>query len=317
MPPQGPPYAPPTATLGGLPTLSVDVPITAVFLVLYLTGAITNFALLKANLKCDHRFLISWALGGFCMSRVVTCTMRIVWATKPTNVSVALTAQILTNAGVLIVYVVNMLLAQRILRARQPALGWTRTFHWICVALYTVIGLAISLVISMIVVSAYTLNPYTLQIARDAELTALTYITVFAFLAPAILLLSLLLPVSPEPTHFGRRSMQHKAIVLGVSTALQLVIACFRVGTTWQAPRPKTNPAWYDSRAAFYCFGFVVEVLILLLLTVARIDQTFHVPNGSSKRRSYVEETEERGSRSSSGTESGGGEGAEKEKETC
>ncbi|KAK0342661.1 hypothetical protein LTR91_022159 [Friedmanniomyces endolithicus] len=313
-PPRGPPYAPPTATLGGVPTVPVDVPITAVFLCFYLAGVIINFALLRFNLKRNHRFLISWALGGFCMSRVLTCIMRIAWATNPTNVSVALAAQIFTNAGVIMVYVVNMLLAQRILRARQPAVGWTRIFHWTCVALYTGIGLAIALVISMIVFSAYTLNLSTLQAARDVELVALTYITIFAFLAPAILILSLSLSASVVATHFGKRSIQHKAIVLGVSTSLQLVIACFRVSTTWQSPRPKREPAWYDSRAAFYCFGFVVEILIVLLLTVARIDLTFHVPNGSSKRRSYMEE-KEGCSRTSSGV--GSGKGEEVEKETC
>lgn len=34
----GPPYAPQTASLGGQPTIHLDVPITAVFLFLFMVG---------------------------------------------------------------------------------------------------------------------------------------------------------------------------------------------------------------------------------------------------------------------------------------
>jgi len=41
-PPKGPPYPPNTWTSGGKPELKVDVPITAVFIVLFIFGAIAH-----------------------------------------------------------------------------------------------------------------------------------------------------------------------------------------------------------------------------------------------------------------------------------
>ncbi|KAK5727861.1 hypothetical protein LTR17_012404 [Elasticomyces elasticus] len=291
MPPRGPPYAPTTAAIGGLPTVPVDVPICAVFLALYFSGTVANLATFKINWKHGHHFLISWALGGaFCGARVLTCIMRIVWAVYPTNVSVAIAAQILNNAGILMVYVVNLLFALRILRARHPSIGWNRLLHWTCITLYTMIGVAIAIVISMIVLSAYTLNHTTLQAAHDVQLVMLTYITIFAFLAPLMLLFTMAMPALPHPEHFGEGSMSRKVTVLALSTALTTIIASFRVGTTWQPARSRTNPAWYDSRAAFYCFGFMIEIMIVVLFLAARVDKLFYVPAGSSKRQSYLKD---------------------------
>jgi hypothetical protein len=45
----------------------------------------------------------------------------------------------------------------------------------------------------------------------------------------------------------------------------------------------------YDSKAAFYCFGFVPEILLLLLFVIMRIDLRFKVPDDSSKLRTFGE----------------------------
>jgi hypothetical protein len=51
------------------------------------------------------------------------------------------------------------------------------------------------------------------------------------------------------------------------------------------------DPAWYHSRAAFYCFGYMLEIGILCIYVFGRVDKRFHVPNGSWKRRSYIMDT--------------------------
>ena len=72
------------------------------------------------------------------------------------------------------------------------------------------------------------------------------------------------------------------------------IIAGFKAGVVWSPPRPATDPAWYDSKASFYCFNFMIEILILALYVGSRVDKRFYVPDGSSKRRTYgIEEDSE------------------------
>jgi hypothetical protein len=82
--------------------------------------------------------------------------------------------------------------------------------------------------------------------------------------------------------------MASKAIIVVLSSALCILIAGFKAGANWSTPRPVTNPAWFHSKASFYVFNFVLEILILCLLTFSRIDKRFHIPNGSTKPGDYT-----------------------------
>ena len=93
------PFSPEAAILGGIPTKGLDVPVTAIFLVLFLIGAVTHFAIHEINGKRGHKFHLSDMVFDFCMVRTVTCTMRIVWAFRPKNNSIVLAAEIFENAG--------------------------------------------------------------------------------------------------------------------------------------------------------------------------------------------------------------------------
>jgi hypothetical protein len=93
------PFAPPDALLGGIPTVTLDVPITAIFLVLFLLGAATHMTIYNKNSKRGHKFILSDLFFDFCMVRTVTTTMRIVWAFRPENNSIVLAALIFENAG--------------------------------------------------------------------------------------------------------------------------------------------------------------------------------------------------------------------------
>lgn len=59
--------------------MGLDVPITAVFMVLFILGAISHMTILLVNKKRGHTFVMSGMMFGFCMARMTTCVMRIVW----------------------------------------------------------------------------------------------------------------------------------------------------------------------------------------------------------------------------------------------
>ena len=60
----GPPYLPSIWAVGGAPKLDVDVPITAIFLFLYLCGAITHMIIFQLNRRRDHKFIFSALMFG-------------------------------------------------------------------------------------------------------------------------------------------------------------------------------------------------------------------------------------------------------------
>lgn len=86
--------------LGGIPTPTLDVPITAVFLIFFGLGAFLHITTYKANAKRGHKFLLSSLMFDFCMVRVVTCIFRILWAFIGLQApGVVLVANVFQNGG--------------------------------------------------------------------------------------------------------------------------------------------------------------------------------------------------------------------------
>lgn len=286
---QGPPYPPHFSQPGGSPAPIPDVVLSSLFLAFYVGLAIFHQFIYQTNRRRSHNFKISIPLFGFCMARILTQTLRIVWVYKSHNVSLAIAANIFTNAGTLILYVVNLLFAQRIFRARHPVVGWNRPLHFALITCYVLVAPALIMIITLVTLGSYSLNPSIGQDVRKCELAALTYITFFAVLAPALLIAAFAIPKSkkvPMQT-FGSGSLTSKVLIAATSSTLCLIIAGYRCGSTWQAPRPLDNPPWWDSKASLYVFLFAMEALVMILFAVTRVDVRFHVPDGSSKRRTY------------------------------
>ena len=284
----GGPYLSETAGLGGVPTPATDIPICAVFTLVYLCFAATNSTIFQQNRRKDHKFLLSVLLTGFCMARFGTLVLRIAWATRQHNIRLAVAAQIFVNAGILIVYVINLVLAQRILRAQQPRIGWNSTLRVLYKVLYVSVGMSLVMVIAAVVVSIYTLNVHTRSICRDIQLAALTYLLVFVCLSPIQLAFATCLPPSKDKETFGKGSMRSKTVIVTPSSSLCMLIAGVKAGVSWSPPRPITSPAWYDSKACFYIFNFTCEILILCVLTFSRIDRRFYVPDGCDRPGDYT-----------------------------
>jgi hypothetical protein len=306
----GGPYAPTTASFGGLPRESTDIPTDVVFIVLYIAFAATNMTIFQLNRRRGHKFLPNAALFGFCMARIVTLSLRIAWSTAQHNVRLAIAANIFVNAGILIVYVINIILAQRILRATHPKLGWNPLLRIAYKVLYVLIGGALAMVITASVLSvseiktfdvallttrqAYTLNPSTKQTCRDLLLAAITFLLVVASLPAVHLAVTNLLPKSEHVEHFGQGSMRTKMTIIGISGCLCMLIAGYKAGINWVPSVPITDSPWYFSKACFYVFNFSLEIVILCVLTFTRIDKKFFVPNGAKNPGDYTKLADDR-----------------------
>ena len=287
--PKSGPYPPTTASLGGLPTTTVDAPLCAIFLLLYLIGAISHMTILQTNLRRGHKFIISGMLFGFCMSRLVTMILRIVWATQPTNLRLGIATNVFVYAGVLLLFIVNLIFAQRIVRAWHPNVGWHRAFHHAFTALYILIVLSLCMLITAVIQSFYTLNHHTRRIDRSILLYGQTFYSIISFLPiPMLLLGGLLTPRKTRTEKFGSGRFRHKIFILLLSTFLLCLGASFRAGTNYAGgTRAINNPAGYQSKACFWIFNFVVEIIVILLYVVVRIDRRFWVPDHSKKAGDY------------------------------
>ncbi|TVY82330.1 hypothetical protein LSUE1_G004594 [Lachnellula suecica] len=287
------PYTPPTAFIGGTPTTNLDVPITAVFLALFMMGAVTHLTIHERNGKRGHKFHLSDAVFDFCMVRTVTCTMRIVWAFRPTNLSIEIAAIIFDKAGAVVLYAVNVFFTQRILRAIHPSFGWSAGISSGFLALVVSVPVIIIMNIIFSVLLFYTQVEHLSLIARGFLLFGscwTTFLSVFPILVVGI---ATAIP-SPTPVEkFGTGRFRAKIILLLFASSVLFTGAVTRLISNIQK-NPAVSPGEVNSKTTYYTTGFMLEIMVVIVYAVGRIDLRFWVPNGSSGPGDYTKkETDE------------------------
>ncbi|KAK5998425.1 hypothetical protein PT974_00804 [Cladobotryum mycophilum] len=286
-PPPGPPYPPRTAGLGGVPTPSVDDPISAVILIFFVASAAFNMTILQLNKRRGHKFILSGLLFGFSMARITANVMRIVWASYPHNARIAIAAQIFINAGVILLFAVNLIFTQRVVRAYHPHIGWSRIPTYFFRFLYFSIFACFVMLITAVVYSFYTLNVSTLNRIHNVQLFAIVYLAILAFLPTPIVAICLVLPRRGPIERFGTGRMRTKLFLLVFTSLLLSFSAGFRAGVSF-VRRPLDDPAWFHHKAAFYCVNYLIEIICVYSYALSRFDRRFHIPNGSSAPGHYV-----------------------------
>lgn len=286
-PPSGPPYASRSAAIGGIPTIGVDVPLCAVFLALFLGAAVAHMTIFQMNKKKGRKFILSALMFGFCMARSVTMVMRLTWATRPNNVRVSIAASIFTSAGVLILFLVNLIFAQRLTRAAHPRFGWHKTLSIVFKVLYVLIVVMLAIVITAAVQIFYTLDTRIRRIDRNLQLMAGSYLLFIAFLPIPLVILLLITPRKSRVEKFGVGRWRTKVCILLTASLLLCLGAGFRLGVASMPPRPLGDPAWYHADWCYWFFNFVIEAIVIYLYIIVRVDRRFHVPNGSKRSGDY------------------------------
>lgn len=295
----GGPYASHFQALGGRPDILPDIPIAATFLALYLTAGALHIRRFLMNKKNDHLFALNAMIFGFCNSRIVTFSLRMAWATHLDNISLAIASNIFVYAGVVIIFAINMIFTQRILRAQHPTVGWSKPASLFFPAIFAWIVATIIILITSIIQSSYTLSPNLHRIDRDMQLYGQTAFAVIAFLPTLIVPIAAAARSLPgvqaaraasdgHIDKFGSGSMRAKIVIVVLSSMILTLGAAFRAGINWlpQVPVGALEP-WYFSKACFYVFNFVIELIVVYSWLFVRVDQRFHVPNKSSGQYDY------------------------------
>lgn len=220
-------------------------------------------------------------------------SLRIAWACYPTNVGLAIAANVFVYVGTIILYMVDWFFIQRIVRAQHTKIGWStpyRIFHRGALALLVI---TLFLLIIGSIWQYFTLDSEKLDILHALFRTGQTYFTAFC-LAPAVLaVLSLLIPRT-EIEKFGAGRLRINIIILLVAVGVLSIGQIFRCTLAWIPPTPlqddqgqAVDTPWYLHKACFYAFNFVTEIIVIIMFALVRVDLRFYVPNGSKMAGDY------------------------------
>jgi len=295
----GGPYASKFQALGGKPEILPDIPISAIFLVIYIFAGALHLHRFLINKKNGHSFNMNAMIFGFCNSRIVTFSLRMAWTAHVDNIRLAIASNIFVYAGVIMLFAINMVFTQRILRAQHPTVGWSKPASLFFPAIFVWIVATIIILITAIIQSFYTLSPNLHRIDRDMELYGQTAYAVIAFLPTLIVPIAAVAGLLPAVKaaraandghidKFGAGSMRAKIAIVVLSSIILTLGAAFRAAINWLPPVPLGAPEpWYFSKACFYVFNFVIELVVVFAWLLVSVDQRFHVPNKASGRYDY------------------------------
>lgn len=270
----------------GFPTPSVDTAPTAVFLVMFFLCAIANIVIFRRNSSRNHKFLISAPLIGFNMARTVSCALRLSWTYYPHDRNIAIASTIFNAAGVLLLYIVNLIFAQRVFRGLHPKLGWNKPLSLALKVMYGLIPALLVMTITVVVQSFFATDPSILRLDHSIQLAPVTFFAIVCILPIPIVVFALISSNSSDVDHFGKGHLHLKAAVVIASAVLLSLGQWFRMIVAYVGKDPT---AWYNQKWAFYFFQFTVEIVTVLLFLGVRVDLVFHVPNGSRGPHSYTQ----------------------------
>ncbi|KAF2966401.1 hypothetical protein GQX73_g7200 [Xylaria multiplex] len=282
----GPPYGSTAAVVGGVPTVMTDVPIAAVLLSLFVASAAAHMTILQLNKRRGIKFLFSGMMFVLSVLRTVALSIRIVWASYPHVANIAIASGILTQCGSVLVLVINLILTQRIVRGYHPNFGWHPVINVVFPFLIACVVASLIMIIAVTVQSVLVLDPGIRHSDRIVQLFGGTYMAVLAFLPIPIVIASYLLPRAQRVEKFGAGRWRTKVRLLLFTASVATLGASLRVYTNY-AVRPATDPAWYHSRAFYYCFNFVTDLIISATYLFSRFDRRFIVPNGAKGPGDY------------------------------
>ncbi|KAF5510703.1 hypothetical protein CGCS363_v003948 [Colletotrichum siamense] len=284
-PPMGPPDPANGAFPGGVPTKNLDLPVTIMFMLLFMLGAYVHISIYRANAKRGHKFLISDIIFDFCMLRTVTCIFRITWSIVTTR-GVILVALITENGGAALLFAVNIFFAQRLLRSIHPKAGWcTAASQTFLLLLFSVPVFILFNGVNLII-SFFSVGNLDRLEATDDLIKFGSGYNMFLAAFPVIVVAGCLCIPGPEPEKFGTGSMRVKVALLFFGSFLLMAGHAIRVYALVNKEPPGTDSVIYG-KAVFYTTGFLFELLVVAVYAFGRVDLRFHVPNGASGPGDY------------------------------
>ncbi|KAF4583269.1 DUF3112 domain protein [Ophiocordyceps camponoti-floridani] len=270
----------PTPVEDGLPAL--------VFLLIFAAGYFLHARQLSRNRKRRHKFLLTVPFIAFCQTRIFTCLFRFIWAflKAPFPRGVVFMTLFFDNAGLPFVYGVNIVLAHRIVRVIQPAIGWHPVFNiTVPVLLVTIPIILIASVIGLLVLFFADQNKINQEFIFDM-LEAFAVWKVLLAIMPIIWIFVACALPGPPPRNFGTGNLRFKTSLVVFSSVTLAIGQAVRLAATANPLLAFTGSAVFG-KPMFYLIGFLLETFTVFSYVIFRFDNLFYVPDGARGPRDY------------------------------
>ncbi|RFU34122.1 hypothetical protein B7463_g2236, partial [Scytalidium lignicola] len=198
-----------------------------------------------------------------------------------------LAALIFENAGVVVLFAVNAIFTQRIIRAMHPKVGWSLPLSRFFRAVLMSIPFIIIYNIVFTILSFYVLNPEILSFIRGLLLFGASYTTTLSILPILFVTPATIVPTSSPIEKFATGRFRSKIIILTFASTVLFVGALVRLISAIQEHQ-KELPGKINSKSIFYTTGFMLEIIVVSMYGIARVDLRFWVPDGCEGPGDYV-----------------------------
>ncbi|KAK9372218.1 uncharacterized protein V1513DRAFT_453129 [Lipomyces chichibuensis] len=198
---------PAPALFGDYPLRKDDIAGSVICIVCFFVLAVTNMTIYRRNLARGHKFVPSGAMFGLCMARIVTFSMRLAYTTHPSNVNVTIAASVFIAAGVIILFILNILFSQRVFTAQHPSRAYVGSLFYNVMRMYY-----ISIIVFLIVLVTstgvyYHTNATVMKGIAHFRKAAMVYFTIAAFMPIPIITAAYAIPQSEQdktwPVHYA------------------------------------------------------------------------------------------------------------------
>jgi hypothetical protein len=205
-------------------------------------------------------------------------SLRIAVSAHPLNISLAIAADVFLTAGVALPIAINLIFAQRLFRASHPNAGFSAFWCSLFRFCYALIPLMVLFEILSTIMLYETLDSSVLLSFTTLKQFADVVFVIIAFLPLGIMNFSFAIPGSRVIEKFGTGKTRSKVAILALSSTLLFLGVVFKTAVAFNV-RPQDNPDWFNSTTWFYVTNFLIEIFVVYLYAIVRVDQRFFVPN--------------------------------------
>lgn len=186
-----------------------------------------------------------------------------------------------------VVFAVNLFFAQRLIRAMHPSIGWHPVFSHF--SLFLIWTCPVVTIMNIIAVCVSFLVPAQAQVAETVLKVGACW-NMMLVVTPLFWLFIASAKPGPTPENFGVGDFRAKATLLVFSASVMTVGAAVRLAISSN----HNGPDELFSKATLYTTQFMLELLTVALYGFFRVDQIYHIPNGSSGPGDYSSNTSPR-----------------------
>jgi hypothetical protein len=191
-----------------------------------------------------------------------------------------------------VIFAINLVLTQRILRAIHPKIFWHPAVSAFFTALLISVPFFIIFNIAVLTASFFVTTASGAKITKDLLFLGSSW-NLWLCVFPLIFLPIFGTLPSPTPIEkFGNGRFRTKIVMLVYSSATLFIGAIVRLIAAAQS-HPINDPGQVDTKTIFYLTGFMLEIFVVILFAAARFDLRFHVPNGCTGPGQYAPEKED------------------------